>query len=126
MAKKRKQITDLDIEKLQGAFTIVNARIGIHGPGDTWGLELWAQNLFDKTYTQVAFDMPLQGYGTGVFSNTMRGGVEPHGTMRRRYEPMPKSGLKKIVRKQLSHPFQTLDRFRNGFAGKSIHQIGMD
>jgi iron complex outermembrane recepter protein len=56
--------SDLDIEKTQHAFTIVNARIGIEGPDDRWGLELWAQNLFDKNFTQVAFDAPLQGSGT--------------------------------------------------------------
>ena len=68
--------SDLDIEKLQDGYNVVNARLGVHGPDDMWGVELWAQNLFDKTYTQVAFDMPLQGYGTGVFSNTMRGVLE--------------------------------------------------
>ncbi len=65
--------SDLDIEKIQPKFNVVNARIGLHGPDDVWGVELWAQNLFDKTYTQVAFDMPIQGYGTGAFSNTLRG-----------------------------------------------------
>jgi outer membrane receptor protein involved in Fe transport len=53
--------SDLDIEKTQDAFTVVNGRIGLEGPGDRWGIELWAQNLFDKTYKQVAFDAPIQG-----------------------------------------------------------------
>ena len=26
-----------------------------------WGIEFWAQNLFNKNYKQVAFDAPLQG-----------------------------------------------------------------
>ena len=56
--------SDLDIEKTQHAFTVVNARIGLEGPDDRWGLELWAQNLFNKNYKQVAFDAPLQGTGT--------------------------------------------------------------
>jgi outer membrane receptor protein involved in Fe transport len=56
--------SDLDIEKMQKAFTLVNARIGIEGPDGSWGLELWAQNLLNKNYMQVAFDAPLQGQGT--------------------------------------------------------------
>ena len=63
--------SDLDIEKTQRAFTLVNARVGIEGPDDAWGLEFWAQNLLDKNYKQVAFDGPLQGQGTtrGVEAN---------------------------------------------------------
>jgi outer membrane receptor protein involved in Fe transport len=63
--------SDLDIEKMQKGFTLVNARIGIEGPDGNWGVELWAQNLFDKDYMQVAFDSPLQGQGTtrGVEAN---------------------------------------------------------
>jgi len=53
--------SDLDIEKMQKGFTVVNGRIGIEGPEDRWGIELWAQNIFDKTYKQVAFDSPIQG-----------------------------------------------------------------
>jgi len=56
--------SDLDIEKMQKAFTLVNARIGIEGSDGSWGLELWAQNLLNKNYMQVAFDAPLQGQGT--------------------------------------------------------------
>jgi iron complex outermembrane receptor protein len=56
--------SDLDIEKTQKAFTLVNARIGIEGPGDSWGIEFWAQNVFNKNYIQVGFDAPLQGQGT--------------------------------------------------------------
>jgi outer membrane receptor protein involved in Fe transport len=56
--------SDLDIEKTQDAFAVVNGRVGVHGPNDMWGLEFWAQNLFDKNFEQVAFDAPLQGTGT--------------------------------------------------------------
>ena len=52
--------SDLDPEKLQGAYTVVNARIGV-GPSDrSWTLELWGLNIFDKYYNQVGFDAPLQ------------------------------------------------------------------
>jgi outer membrane receptor protein involved in Fe transport len=56
--------SDLDIEKVQDGYTVVNGRVGIHGPNDQWAVELWARNLFDKDYVQVAFDAPLQGSGT--------------------------------------------------------------
>jgi len=65
--------SDLDIEKTQRSFNVVNGRVGIHGPNGMWALEVWGQNLFNKTYTQVGFDAPLQGTGTGVYSNTARG-----------------------------------------------------
>ena len=53
--------SDLDIEKTQHGFSVVNGRIGLTGRDSMWGIELWAQNLFDSTYKQVAFDSPLQG-----------------------------------------------------------------
>jgi iron complex outermembrane receptor protein len=56
--------SDLDLEKVQGAFTVVNGRLGVSGPDQAWGVELWAQNLFDEDYIQVAFDAPIQGSGT--------------------------------------------------------------
>jgi len=56
--------SDLDFEKIQDAFTVVNGRIGIRGPEQKWGLELWGQNLFNERFQQVSFDAPLQGSGT--------------------------------------------------------------
>ncbi len=56
--------SDLDIEKVQDSYTVFNGRIGVHGPNDAWGLELWGQNLFNKHFLQVAFDAPIQGSGT--------------------------------------------------------------
>ena len=56
--------SDLDIEKTQHGFALVNGRIGLHGPDDMWGIELWGQNLLNKDFLQVAFDAPLQGTGT--------------------------------------------------------------
>jgi hypothetical protein len=53
--------SDLDIEKMQKAFTTVNGRVGIRGPEESWSVELWAQTLFNTKYKQVAFDSPLQG-----------------------------------------------------------------
>jgi outer membrane receptor protein involved in Fe transport len=56
--------SDLDIEKVQPAFTVVNGRIGLSGPNGIWGVELWGQNLFNEDFIQVAFDATLQGSGT--------------------------------------------------------------
>lgn len=50
----------------------VNARIGLNGNDDRWAVELWAQNLFNEQFQQVAFNTPLQGSGT--IAQTARGG----------------------------------------------------
>ena len=51
--------SDLLYGKEQDSFVVVNGRIGISGPDDKWGIDLWAQNLFDTDYTQVAFNTPF-------------------------------------------------------------------
>lgn len=56
--------SDLDAEKLQPGYTVVNARLGIYGEDKRWGLEFWAQNLFNVDYQQIAADAPVQGSGT--------------------------------------------------------------
>ena len=56
--------SDLDIEKIQDAFAVTNARIGLRGSEQKWALELWAQNIFNVNYQQVTFDAPLQGGGS--------------------------------------------------------------
>ena len=56
--------SDLDIEKVQPAFAVVNGRIGIRGPQQRWAIELWGQNLLNEQFQQVSFDAPLQGSGT--------------------------------------------------------------
>jgi iron complex outermembrane recepter protein len=71
--------SDLDIEKIQKAYTVVNARAGIHGPDGAWALEIWAQNLFNKTYQQVAFDMPIQGT-PGSTTRAVQAGFFPRAT----------------------------------------------
>jgi iron complex outermembrane receptor protein len=53
--------SDLDIEKTQKPFTVVNARLGLRGRNNSWSVELWAQNLLNEDYMQVAFDAPIQG-----------------------------------------------------------------
>ena len=56
--------SDLFPEKEQDGYAIVNARLGIRGPEQRWSLEVWAQNLLDQDYQQVAFNAPFQGSNT--------------------------------------------------------------
>ena len=53
--------SDLDLEKVQNSYTVVNGRIGLTGPDRSWAVELWANNLFNEKYKMVAFDAFLQG-----------------------------------------------------------------
>ncbi|QPQ54666.1 TonB-dependent receptor [Allosphingosinicella flava] len=53
--------SDLFPEKEQDGYAVVNARIGVRGPDERWAVELWAQNLLDEEYQQVAFNSPFQG-----------------------------------------------------------------
>ncbi|TXG81701.1 MAG: TonB-dependent receptor [Sphingomonadales bacterium] len=61
--------SDLDPEKTQLGFVVVNARAGISDPDGKWALEFFAQNLFNKNYTQVAFDAPFQEPGGNTIGN---------------------------------------------------------
>lgn len=56
--------SDLDPEKQQDGYAVVNGRLGIYGKDKRWGLEVFGQNLFNKLYQQIAADAPLQGGGT--------------------------------------------------------------
>lgn len=52
--------SDLHPSKAQEAFTVVNGRVGIGAPNNSWNLELFGQNLFDEDYLQVGFNGPFQ------------------------------------------------------------------
>jgi iron complex outermembrane receptor protein len=52
--------SDLDPRKLQGAYGLVNARLGLGAPDGKWTVEVWGANLANKYYYQVAFDAPIQ------------------------------------------------------------------
>jgi len=56
--------SDLDVEKEQEAFTVVNARVGLGAENGRWMVELWGLNVFDEEYVQVGFDGPLQAVGS--------------------------------------------------------------
>jgi outer membrane receptor protein involved in Fe transport len=53
--------SDLAPQKIQPAFTVVNARIGVGPRNGSWSAELWAMNLTDADYIQAAINSPLQG-----------------------------------------------------------------
>ena len=52
--------SDLFPQKEQDGFAVFNARIGLRGPDEAWGIELWGQNIFNQDYAQVAFNSPFQ------------------------------------------------------------------
>lgn len=64
--------SDLAPGKVQPAFALVNGRIGIGAENGLWALELWARNLFDKTYAQVAFDQFAQTGTYGAYLGAPR------------------------------------------------------
>jgi outer membrane receptor protein involved in Fe transport len=64
--------SDLDIQKIQSAYTLVNARIGIGSQNKRWMFELWGANLTDETYTQVGFDAPIQPGNWNAFLGAPR------------------------------------------------------
>lgn len=62
--------SDLFPQKAQDGFALVNTRIGLRGPSQRWAIELWAQNVFDQDYAQVAFNSPFQeGATTPAFQD---------------------------------------------------------
>ena len=74
--------SDLDPQKIQDGYALVNARIGIGAKNQRWMLEFWGQNLTDETYKQVGFDAPLQ---TGSW-NAFLGAPRTYGmTLRLKY-----------------------------------------
>ncbi|ACG78434.1 TonB-dependent receptor [Phenylobacterium zucineum HLK1] len=52
--------SDLHPVKEQDSMVLVNGRIGIGAQDESWTVELWANNLFDKEYVQVGFNGPYQ------------------------------------------------------------------
>ncbi|ANF53360.1 TonB-dependent receptor [Brevundimonas naejangsanensis] len=65
--------SDLLPYKMQDAMTLLNGRVTLGSEDDRWALDLWAQNLTDEEYKQVAINAPLQG---SAFQTT----VQPNGT----------------------------------------------
>ena len=51
--------SDLLYSKEQDGFTLVNARLGVRAPDNQYSVEVFAQNLFNVDYTQVAINTPF-------------------------------------------------------------------
>jgi outer membrane receptor protein involved in Fe transport len=63
--------SDLFPPKMQDAYTVVNARVGVGSADEKWTVELWSQNLLNEKYTQVGFNGFLQGSsGLGATQTT--------------------------------------------------------
>ena len=58
--------SDLFPQKNQDSFALMNGRIGLRGPNDHFAIEVWAQNVFNKQYAQVAFNTPFQAGTTSA------------------------------------------------------------
>jgi outer membrane receptor protein involved in Fe transport len=59
--------SDLNPEKLQRAYGLLDARIGVVARDEKWALELWGHNVTDKGYYQVGFDAPFQYHQIDAF-----------------------------------------------------------
>ena len=64
--------SDLDPQKAQDAYTLVNARIGFGAQDQRWMVEFWGQNLTDETYKQVGIDAPIQPGSWNAFLGAPR------------------------------------------------------
>jgi outer membrane receptor protein involved in Fe transport len=64
--------SDLNPEKLQDEYALVNARLGLSGQDERWAVELWGQNVFDQDYYQVVFDATFQSTQKDAFLGAPR------------------------------------------------------
>ncbi len=64
--------SDLDPQKAQEAYTLLNARIGFGRQDKRWMVEFWGQNLTDETYKQVGIDAPIQAGSWNAFLGAPR------------------------------------------------------
>lgn len=63
--------SDLAPDKVQPGFWLANGSVALEAASG-WSVELWARNLFDETYRQVAFGAPFQTGTTGAFLGAPR------------------------------------------------------
>lgn len=70
--------SDKFIQKQQDGYFLMNARIGIRAPKSRYSLELWAQNLLNQDYTQVAFNAPFQSTTNGPASGALATAFPPN------------------------------------------------
>jgi len=53
--------SNLDPRKVQEAFAVFGAKIGLYTHDEWLGFEIFARNVFDERYINTAFDSPLHG-----------------------------------------------------------------
>lgn len=59
--------SDLNPQKIQRGFTVVNGRIGLSPNDEQWSVEVWGANIFDQDILQVGFDAPAQSNNINGF-----------------------------------------------------------
>lgn len=64
--------SDLDPQKAQPGYAVLNARLGIGADDKRWMLEAWAENLGNETYRQIVIDAPLQAGSWNAFLGAPR------------------------------------------------------
>ncbi len=64
--------SDLNPSKMQPAYTLLNARLVVGAVSKRWQVELWGNNLTDRTYKQVGYDAPLQTGSINAFLGAPR------------------------------------------------------
>ena len=64
--------SDLDPQKFQEAYTVVDARVVLGARNRRWAVELWGRNLTEETYSQVGFDAPIQTGSWNAFLGAPR------------------------------------------------------
>ena len=64
--------SDLDPQKFQSSYTLVDARLVLGARDRRWAVELWGRNLTDETYSQVGFDAPIQTGSWNAFLGAPR------------------------------------------------------
>ncbi|MBI1407750.1 MAG: TonB-dependent receptor [Caulobacter sp.] len=72
--------SDLHPVKDQESFALVNGRVGIGSQDGLWTVELFANNLFDKDYQQVAFNGPFQTDTSNPYNKTADDNVSTYDT----------------------------------------------
>ena len=58
--------SDLDPGKTQKGYVLINGRLGVGPQNGAWSLEVWAENLLNTNYKQVAFDSGFQNVPTNA------------------------------------------------------------
>ncbi|WP_222564867.1 TonB-dependent receptor [Novilysobacter antarcticus] len=64
--------SDLDPQKMQDGFGLLNARLGLGRQDKRWMVEVWGQNLTNETYKQVGIDAPIQSGSWNAFLGAPR------------------------------------------------------